>query len=175
VETGAPRRFTFKVVFLGDAAVGKTSIVARHVTSCFNQDIAPSLGANLTSRDYNVAGQPVTLLIWDIAAQEAFSRVRQQYYNGAKALFLVYDVTRPGTFEDVMVWLDDFNKTVKRRVPTVLVGNKVDLPAAVPSASGEKLAHDIGASFVETSAKTGQNVEDLFEKIVSLLVKQSFP
>jgi small GTP-binding protein len=169
LEQRRSRRFTFKVIFLGDAGVGKTSIVTKHVTSSFRENSLPSLGANITSRDYNIAGQDATLLIWDIAAQEAFSRVRQQYYNGAKAVFVVYDVTRPGTFEDVVVWLDDLNKVIRKKIPIVLIGNKIDLPAVVHTRSGERLAHDIGADFMETSAKTGQNVEEVFERVVRLL------
>jgi small GTP-binding protein len=169
LETARSRKFTFKVIFLGDAAVGKTSIIARHITSSFRDDCTPSLGANITSRDYITEGQDITLLIWDIAAQEAYSRVRQQYYNGAKALFLVYDVTRPGTFEDVLTWLNDFNAVIRRKIPIVLIGNKIDLPAVVHTQSGEKLAKDIGADFIETSAKTGQNVEEMFEIVVRSL------
>lgn len=169
MEPARSRKFTFKVIFLGDAAVGKTSIVARHITSSFSENCMPSLGANITSRDYNFADQDITLLIWDIAAQEAFSRVRQQYYNGAKAVFLVYDVTRPGTFEDILTWLDDFNKIIRKKIPIVLIGNKIDLPAVVHAPSGERLAKDIGAEFIETSAKTGQNIEEVFERVVRLV------
>lgn len=163
------KRYVLKVIFLGDAAVGKTSIVARHVTSTFRENYIPSLGANITSRDYNIEGNDITLLIWDIAAQEGFGRVRHEYYNGAKAAFMVYDVTRPSTFEDVIYWIGDLGEVISKKIPLILIGNKVDLPAVVSSHSGERLAADIGADFIETSAKTGQNVEMAFEKVVRKL------
>lgn len=162
-------KYTFKVVFLGDAAVGKTSIVAKHVTSSFRENYLPSLGANITSKDYSIGRRTVTLMIWDIASQEGFSRVRQEYDKGARAAFIVYDVTRPGTFEDVVFWIEDVNKIVRKKIPTILIGNKIDLPAVVHFHSGQRLAEDIGADFIETSAKTGENVEKAFEKVAGKL------
>jgi small GTP-binding protein len=163
------KRYTIKVIFLGDAAVGKTSIVSRHITSTFRANYIPSLGANITTREYNIQGNDITLLIWDIAAQEAFNRIRHQYYNGAKAAFIVYDVTRPSTFEDVIYWFSDLGEVISKKIPLILVGNKIDLPAVVSAHSGERLAADIGADFIETSAKTGQNVGMAFEKVVRKL------
>ncbi len=167
--TPASKKYNFKIIFLGDAAVGKTSIVARHVTSTFRENYIPSLGANITSREYTVDGKEITLMIWDIAAQEAFSKVRQQYYNGTKAAFIVYDVTRPGTFENVVSWHDDLINIIGKKTPVILIGNKTDLRAVVQFQSGKRLADDLGADFIETSAKTGQNIEELFEKVVRRL------
>nr|MDO8098518.1 Rab family GTPase [Candidatus Njordarchaeota archaeon] len=167
--TQASKKYIFKVIFLGDAAVGKTSIVAKHVTSTFRENYIPSLGANITSRQYSVEGRDVTLLIWDIAAQEEFSRVRQEYYRGTKAVFIVYDVTRPRTFQNVVSWHDDLITIIRRKIPIILIGNKTDLPAVVHSASGKRLAGDLGADFIETSAKTGENIEKVFDKVVRKL------
>lgn len=171
--TPSMKRYTYKVIFLGDAEVGKTSIVARQATSSFKEKYTPSIGANITSRDYNIDGKDITLVIWDIAAQEGFSRVRYDYYQGARAAFIVYDVTRPWTFENIIFWLDDLKKTVRKKIPMLLVGNKVDLPVIVQVHSGHRLADDIGADFIETSAKTGQNIAEAFEKIAKKLVEAS--
>jgi len=170
LATPVSKKFIFKVIFLGDAAVGKTSIVAKHVTSTFRENYIPSLGANITSREYSLEGKDVTLMIWDIAAQEEFSRVRHLYYRGVKAAFIVYDVTRPRTFENVVSWHDDLTTIVRKKVPIILIGNKTDLPAVVHSASGKRLADDIGADFIETSAKTGENIEKVFDKVVRKLI-----
>jgi small GTP-binding protein len=167
--TPGSKKYNFKVIFLGDAAVGKTSIVAKHVTSTFKENYIPSLGANIASREYTVDGKDITLMIWDIAAQEAFSKVRQEYYNGAKAAFIVYDVTRPGTFENVVFWHDDLIKIIRKKIPIILIGNKTDLRAVVQVHSGKRLADDIGADFIETSAKTGENIEKVFEKVIRTL------
>jgi small GTP-binding protein len=162
-------KYTFKTIILGDAAVGKTSIVAKHVSSSFKENYIPSIGANVTSRDYDIDGTYVTLMIWDIAAQEAFSRVRFDYYQGAKGAMLVYDVSRPQTYEDVISWYDDLEKGVPKGIPLMVVGNKVDLPPIVQSQSGKRLAGDLGADFIETSAKTGENIGEAFERLVRKL------
>jgi small GTP-binding protein len=164
------KKYNFKVIFLGDAAVGKTSIVAKHVTATFRENYIPSLGANITSREYNIEGKDITLMIWDIAAQEAFSKVRQQYYNGTKAAFIVYDVTRPGTFENVVFWHDDLIDIIRKKIPMILIGNKNDLRAVVQIQSGKRLADDLGADFIETSAKTGENIEMAFKKVIKKLL-----
>nr|MDO8132662.1 Rab family GTPase [Candidatus Njordarchaeum guaymaensis] len=169
------KKYTFKVIFLGDAAVGKTSIVAKHVTSTFRENYIPSLGANITSREYSVEGKDITLLIWDIAAQEEFSRVRQEYYRGVKAAFIVYDVTRPKTFQNVVSWYDDLTTIISKKIPIILIGNKADLPAVVYSPSGKRLADDLKADFIETSAKTGDNIEKVFDKVVRKLSGASAP
>jgi small GTP-binding protein len=167
--TQASKKYIFKVIFLGDAAVGKTSIVAKHVTATFRENYIPSLGANITSREYNVEGNNVTLMIWDIAAQEEFSRVRQEYYRGARAAFIVYDVTRSKTFENAVSWYDDLAAIIHKKIPIILIGNKSDKPAVVQSASGRRLADDLKADFVETSAKTGENIDKLFDMVVRKL------
>ena len=164
-------KYTFKVVFIGDAGVGKTSLVARHISTSFKENYMPTLGANVTSKDYKVKGQTLTLMIWDIAAQEGFNAVRADYYNGARAAFAVYDVTRPGTYDDILFWLDDLKKSLHKKIPIVLIANKIDLPAAVDSKTAEKLAHDLGLDFIRTSAKTGENVEESFRRIVEKLLK----
>nr|MDO8135627.1 Rab family GTPase [Candidatus Njordarchaeum guaymaensis] len=150
--------YVFKVVFVGDPAVGKTSLVAKHITSSFKDDYIPTLGANITSKDYNIAGRRVTLMIWDVASQERYKKLREKYYMGANAVFIVYDVTRPTTFENVVAWLQDVRGFIHKKIQTVLIGNKIDLTANVDTRTGKRLANRIGAKFVETSAKTGENV-----------------
>ena len=163
-------KYTFKVIFIGDAGVGKTSLVARHISASFKDNYMPTLGANVTSKDYKVKGQTLTLMIWDIAAQEGFNEVRADYYHGAKAAFAVYDATRPETYDDILFWLDDLKKAVPKKIPVVLVANKIDLLATVSNETAKKLARDLGIDFIQTSAKTGENVEESFKRIVGKLL-----
>jgi len=157
--------FAFKVILVGDPAVGKTAIINRHVSSSFKENYIPSLGTNITSKDYDIDSRYVTLIIWDIAAQERFDNVRSKYYTGAKAAIIVYDVTRPATFDNVTFWFEDLKRFVMENLQMTLIANKIDLPAKVDSEAGKKLASKIGAKFIETSAKTGENVERLFQKL----------
>jgi small GTP-binding protein len=162
----------FKVVFVGDPAVGKTSLVARHVRSSFRENYIPSLGANITSNDYLIDNYAVTLLIWDIAGQEIFSSVREKYYAGAKAAFVVYDITRPETLNGTKIWVDDVKKFVSSDIPLVLVGNKTDLERKVDRRDGEIAARKLNAQFMETSAKTGENVPEVFREVAAALVNK---
>lgn len=150
--------------------MGKTAIIDRHVSSSFKENYVPSLGANITGKDYDVDGRYATLMIWDIAAQERFDNVRIKYYTGAKAAVIVYDVTRPATLDIVTFWSDDIKQVVQGNIQMILIANKTDLPAKVESEAGKKLAGKIGADFIETSAKTGENVEGLFESITRKLL-----
>nr|MDO8134441.1 Rab family GTPase [Candidatus Njordarchaeum guaymaensis] len=160
----------FKVILVGDAAVGKTSIVNKHLTSAIKEKYFPSLGANVATKDYDIAGSHVTLKIWDIAAQEKFSWVRQKYYMMAKAGIIVYDVTKPGTFENVRFWFADLKTYLPDKIPMILIANKIDLPAIVDMKAGQRLADEIGAEFIETSAMTGENIQKAFERITETLL-----
>jgi small GTP-binding protein len=168
-------RHVFKVVFAGEPAAGKTSIIARHVTSAFKEGYLPTIGANISSKDYNYAGNSVTLMIWDIAGQELFKQVREKYYSGAAGSFIVYDVSRPETFEAVPKWHEDIRKFIPSNVQLVLVANKIDLPRKVDRKAGEKLAKDLGADYVETSAKTGENIEKTFDDLTRKLLAPFLP
>jgi len=160
-----------KVIFIGDQAVGKTSLISTYVASQFKAQYNPTKGVNVVAKEFSLEGKIVTVVIWDIAGQEAFNKVRGKYYADTAVASIVYDVTSHKTLEDVRVWLNDLKRYLKEDVPLILVGNKIDLPRRVVSIEeGKGLTKEIGASFIETSAKTGENVRKLFEKILDLYV-----
>jgi len=156
----------FKIIFIGDPGVGKTSIVLRYATSTFETDYLATIGVNIVAKELSIDGRVVTLVIWDIGSQEQYSRLRKKYYSNASLAVIVYEVTKHKTLESVKGWLDDLRGYVKSSIPIALVGNKIDLPDRVISREeGQRLAREIHAVFVETSAKTGENVRNLFEKV----------
>jgi small GTP-binding protein len=165
----------FKVVFVGDAATGKTSLIAKRVDSSFRENYIPTVCANISTKNQQFDGTSVTLVIWDIAGQEGFKKVRDQYYRGASGAFLVYDVTRPKTFQNVKAWLEEIRRFTPSPLQLTLVGNKVDLSREVKREDGEKLAKGMGADFFETSAKTGENVETAFANMAKKLLAQAPP
>jgi small GTP-binding protein len=165
-------KYVFKTVFVGDPAVGKTSIITKHVMSSFRENYIPTLGANITSNDYVVDNYGVTLLIWDIAGQEIFNKVREKYYAGAKAAFIVYDVTRPETLEGARKWVEDLKRFIPSPIPLVVIGNKIDLKRKVSKEEGDKFAKKLGATFLESSAKTGENVPQVFKEITKALINK---
>ena len=168
------REFVYKIVILGEAAVGKTSLLNRFCEDSFNEDYKPTLGANIIRKDVNLeeANTKIRLIMWDLAGQEKYNVIRSMYFQGCEGALLVYDVTRYNTFDNIKSrWLRDFKKYIRKEGVYVLIGNKIDLTdeRVVPTEKGKALAEGINASnFIETSAKLGENIEEAF----LLLVKQ---
>lgn len=172
----------FKLIMLGDSAVGKTSLVRRYLGWSFNQRYLPTIGTDVYNekKDYEYKGGKVltNLMIWDISGHPTFREVRGNYYKGSKGAFLLYDITRPSTYEHVMDWARDFQKRVKGRFNLILVGNKVDLEdeREITTSQGEKLAEEVTdrigkeVPFIETSAKTLKNVEKAFSTLISKIL-----
>ena len=171
-DTNFDREFVYKIVILGDAAVGKTSLINRFVEDSFSEDYRATLGANIVRKDVNLNNTKVRLIMWDLAGQEKYQVVRSMYFQGCQGALLVYDVTRYSTFDSInSKWLRDFKKYVKKEGVYILIGNKSDLTdqRTVTEKRGKEMSNKIKAShFIETSAKIGENIEEAF----SLLVNQ---
>ena len=104
------RKFVFKIVVIGDGAVGKTSLIARFAEKTFQAEYKPTLGTNIVIKELKVGNNSIKLLLWDIAGQAKWRDVRHLYYKGAQGCILVFDVTRPGTFESIPSWFTDLIK-----------------------------------------------------------------
>ena len=172
------KEYVFKIVVLGDAAVGKTSLINQYIEHSFQEDYKPTLGANIIRKDIHVdkINSNVRLIMWDLAGQEKYNVIRSMYFQGCVGALLVYDITRRATFETVnSKWLKDFNKYVKKEGTYILIGNKTDLTEqrAVKTEEGSSFGKEIDASdFIETSAKYGENVEKAFKNLVhNILIK----
>jgi len=173
-EANRDREFVYKIVILGDAAVGKTSLINQFVEGSFSEDYKPTLGANIVRKDVNFNNTKVRLIMWDLAGQEKYQVVRSMYFQGCQGALLVYDVTRYSTFESInSKWLRDFKKYVKKEGVYILIGNKSDLTEqrAVTKERGKDIAEKIKAShFIETSAKLGENIEEAFTLLVNQIL-----
>ena len=166
--------YAFKLVLGGDGAVGKTSMVHRFVEDVFDVDYKSTIGTSIMKKECTFEGleSKVRFVIWDLAGQSQFKRVRQSYVANAEAGILVFDVTRRETFDNVKLWYDE---TVKEApgITLILVGNKIDLTDSrlVSKEEGEALANQLGLSYIETSAKTGENIEDAFKMLALNIIK----
>lgn len=171
------QRFNFKMVILGDGAVGKTSLIRRFIDKTFRDDYKSTIGVNLLTKKYQLTKDvSVALNIWDLAGQRMFTSVRTRYLAGAQCGSLIYDVTRRETFESIDVWLKELEDTKKkvRGFAMILVGNKIDLPnRAVTTEEGEAKAKALGIPYIETSAKSGENVDKTFASLCYILIKDS--
>jgi len=176
-NVGEQKEFVFKIVILGDSAVGKTSLINQYVEKMFQEDYKPTLGANIIRKDVIIDGinAKVRLIMWDLAGQEKYNVIRSMYFQGCVGALLVYDITRHNTFDNInSKWLKDFDKYVKKEGAYILIGNKIDLKdeRVISTDQGSKFAEEIKASsFVETSAKYGENVEKAFVSLVNQILR----
>jgi small GTP-binding protein len=173
-ETG---QYAFKLILGGDGAVGKTSMVHRFVEDKFESDYKGTIGVSIMKKECNFEGLDtnVRFVIWDLAGQTQFRRIRKTYLLNAEAGLIVFDVTRRETFENIKNWLEEV-RSVAPKIVLILVGNKIDLEGQreVSREEGEKLAEDLGIPYIETSAKTGDNIEDAFRMLALEGIKRNF-
>jgi small GTP-binding protein len=167
--------YAFKLILGGDGAVGKTSMVYRFVENAFASDYKSTIGTSIMKKECNFEGlnSRVRFIIWDLAGQAQFKRVRQSYLANAEAGILVYDVTNQNSFENIESW---HNEVVKASpgISLILVGNKIDLAndRKVTSVAGENLAQNLQLSYIETSAKTGENIDDAFKMLALQMIQK---
>jgi len=164
--------YIFKVILIGDGSVGKTSLVRRYMEGKFGADYLPTIGSQIYTKKVVGKGETkITLVVWDISGQPAFTAIRPEYYKGAAAILLVYDLTRSETFQHLDGWLSE-TKRYSPKPEVVLIGNKSDLEARrrIPHRAGEEYASKIRAPFLETSAKDGSNVAEAFATLADKLV-----
>jgi len=164
--------YRIKVIIIGEAGVGKTSLVKRFVSGHFTKDYRTSIGANLFIKELNLnSGNNVSIQIWDIAGQERWKKMRHLYYKGAHGALIVGDFTRVNSFEQVKeFWNQDLNKYCDE-IPKILIVNKVDLDSIISNNEIEKLAQAINVkTIIFTSAKNGQNVEKAFHQMAEAII-----
>jgi small GTP-binding protein len=160
----------FKLIVLGSSAVGKTTLVNQFLKKEDIIDYRPTLGISISTQRYHVQGfkeDVIKFLIFDLAGQSFFKRVRRDYYKGANCAFIVYDVTRRETFDEAIdFWLKDA-QTELGNIPFVLIGNKIDLEEdrVITKEEGLKKARELKSFFTETSALRNINVQDTFKII----------
>ena len=166
--------FKFKFVLLGESAVGKTSLARAFVSGQFAMDYKPTIGSNIFMHKVSISNNiSVSVALFDIAGQEKWVRMRHIYYEGAQAAFLVGDVTRERSFEDLAnFWYPDFIKYCEGK-PVIVLANKNDLESKTEYNIIENVAKKINAvDIVYTSAKTGENCDEALRKLVKICINE---
>ncbi|XP_032033409.1 ras-related protein Rab-37 isoform X2 [Hylobates moloch] len=161
-----------KTILVGDSGVGKTSLLVQFDQGKFIPgSFSATVGIGFTNKVVTVDGVRVKLQIWDTAGQERFRSVTHAYYRDAQALLLLYDITNKSSFDNIRAWLTEIHEYAQRDVVIMLLGNKADMSSerVIRSEDGETLAREYGVPFLETSAKTGMNVELAFLAIAKEL------
>ena len=153
-----------KIIFVGDAATGKTSIINRIIDNPFNEIYEISIGIDFMSKNIRFRGQNTKIQIWDSAGQEKYKGLIPSYIRNSSLVFLVYDVSRKESFDNIINWIN-FVRNIEKTI-MVLCGNKIDLTREVEKSEGEELAKKEGLLFFECSAKTNENIKYMFYSAV---------
>lgn len=164
-------RSKFKLVFLGDEAVGKTSIITRFMYDTFEMAYKVTIGIDFVSKTMYLEDKIVRLQLWDTAGQERFRSLIPSYIRDSSVAVVVYDISNRASFLNSEQWIEDVRNERGNDVVIMLVGNKTDLSdrRQVATDEGEKKAKEWNVMFIETSAKAGFNVKGLFRKLAMAL------
>ena len=155
-----------KIIFVGDAGVGKTSIINRIVDNPFNEAYEMSIGVDFMSKNLRYKGQNIKLQLWDSAGQEKYKGLIPSYVRNSSIVFIVYDISSKASFNNVPSWIT-FIKSIENTT-LILCGNKIDLTTReVEKSEGEQFAQKEGISFFEVSAKTDENIKFMFYSVIA--------
>ncbi|XP_057851885.1 ras-related protein Rab11A isoform X2 [Cryptomeria japonica] len=165
--------YVFKVVVIGDSAVGKSQILSRFARNEFSLDSKSTIGVEFQTRTLVIEDKTIKAQIWDTAGQERYRAVTSAYYRGAVGAMLVYDITKRQTFDHVVRWLEELRGHADNNIVIMLIGNKCDLAdkREVPTEDAQEFAQTEGLFFFETSALEATNVEAAFMTVLTEIYK----
>ena len=157
--------FLLKYIIIGDAAVGKSNLLLRFTQGDFKTEYQLTIGVEFGAKNLNIGNKNFRLQIWDTAGQENYRSITRAYYKNSVCAILVYDISNRESFEHISNWIEDCLAQSPKTVFMVLVGNKSDLDnRQVTYEEGKEMAEKSNLMFFETSAKTGDNVDKIFEE-----------
>ncbi|KAN0032420.1 hypothetical protein ACTFIV_006314 [Dictyostelium citrinum] len=158
--------YLVKFIIIGSQSVGKSCLLFRFIDNKFKSQSNHTIGVDFASKVIDIQGKNVKLQIWDTAGQERFRSVVISYYRGSAGVALVYDVTNRESYNHITNWLSDVKSLASPDVTIILVGNKADLTEQreVTFLEASRIAQENGLLFMETSALTGEGVEEMFLK-----------
>ncbi|KAM1229285.1 hypothetical protein ACFX11_039856 [Malus domestica] len=161
--------YVFKVVLIGDSAVGKSQLLARFARNEFSLESKATIGVEFQTKTLVIDHKTIKAQIWDTAGQERYRAVTSAYYRGSVGAMLVYDITKPQSFDHVTKWLEELRAHADNNIVVMLVGNKSDLGTlrAVPSEDAKEFAQRENLFFMEASALEATNVESAFVTVLT--------
>lgn len=171
----------YKAVLIGDGAVGKTSLKRNYLGDDFMEGHLPTIGVDFAQKSIEYETGTVKFIIWDLAGQPSFERVRRHYYQGSNGIFLVYSVNDRDSFDNATKWLVEAFKYMGTLPPTIVIANKIDLrptdyddkwvspEEGIQFTNFYKERMEVATAFRETSALTGEGVKDAFTELIHLM------
>ena len=165
--------YQYKFVLVGDSGVGKTALCNRFCTNSFNENQPETIGLEFGVRIIDINNTQIKLQIWDTAGQERFRAIGRQYYRASSAVFLVYDVSNRATFAGLDSWVEDAISLSPTNAIKVMIGNKTDLnKREVSYGEAKDFADQHGLCYFETSALSGERIEDAFIQTANQVYSQ---
>jgi len=181
VSESTPREIMYKVLVVGDIAVGKTSIIRRYVNRSFSTQYKTTVGVDFHLKTLKKGDQTIRLQLWDIAGQERFGSMTRIYYKDAVGAFVVFDVSRTSTLETVSRWKQDIDQKVNLRegeesIPVVLLANKIDMGVLIKNKEEmDQLCKDLGfIAWFETSARLDKNIDNCVEFLLDTIEHKKY-
>lgn len=164
----------FKICIVGDGGVGKTTILHRYIDGRFYQDTLMTIGTNFFMKEIKLEGEDISvrLQIWDLGGQEHFAPIRPSFYAGASGVIYTFDLSRLQTLFNLKHWKEEVSRGIFKQVPTILIGNKLDLVDKGPNVSDiEEMRLLLNTDYyIETSAKTNIGIEKAFHQLARSIV-----
>ena len=160
--------YLLKYIIIGEPSVGKSNLLMKFANNKFTEDYQATIGVEFGAKNITIDDQIFRIQLWYTAGQENFRSITRAYYKNSVCAMLVYDITNRSSFENLQDWLKDIISQSPKTVLIILLGNKIDLKEKreVEYEEGEQFAQKNGLIFMETSAKTGEGVEEIFKKSV---------
>ena len=166
--------FTSKVVVVGDQEVGKTSLLLKYSKNTFQENYKPTLGADFIIKEEKLdTDDEFHLYLWDLAGHPSFSILRQYYMHGANGALVCFALNNNNTFDSVENWLKDVYRVKAQKIPVILVGTKSDTDQEVDQEKIDTFCAENDLVFMKTSSKMGENVREVFLKMIDLIMEQN--
>ena len=165
-------KHTFKILTLGESGVGKTCILRRFVENKFIKNHLATIGIDFRTKTIPINDYEVKLKIWDTAGEERFRNITNQYYKGADGIILVYDLNNKDTLTKIKDWMNQIHQNTSNDIGLVLVGNKSDLKREISTEESLNLSKELNIKLFETSALTGEGVNEIFEFLTKDIISK---
>ncbi|MHA2051455.1 MAG: Rab family GTPase [Promethearchaeota archaeon] len=169
--------YQFKITVVGDPTVGKTSLILKYTDNAFRRSYVSTLGVHVSNKVFKLEDSTIIqLVLWDVGGQEKFEHMRQRFYKGSDAVFLIFDLTNPDSFSNITAWYSDIRSKLKigdDELIGYVIGNKKDLEEkrTISSETAQMIAAKLNLEYLETSALSGENVDMAFSTITDTLFK----
>ena len=167
--------FLFKLILIGDSSVGKSNILLQYLKGKFDANSKATVGVEFGTKNIEINNKKIKIQIWDTAGQERYRSITSAYYRGAKGAFIVYDITRKETFDNIDKWVADLKNNGDDNISIVLIGNKSDLDEKreISKEEGVQKSEEFKTAFMETSALNGDNIDKAFDELIEQIYQNN--